>query len=154
LSQLALEAGDLERAGILSKRLGERGDGAIVPMQCLQAQILMHQEAWGEARHLLERIPLDKLRTATNWTRQLAAQAPLLLAVCHEQLSNPDQQLLACQRAVDAAPTWPAAQRALAISLAGLGKSDLAAEHYRKAVNKSPPLRGEFVQFLIGRNSR
>jgi tetratricopeptide (TPR) repeat protein len=143
-----VDAGDLEEAEALGKRLGELGERSA--MDCIRAQVLIRRDACGEARQLLERLRLRSDRLPPLLTRQVL----YLLAVCYDRLDNPDQRLGAYQQAVAADRKWSAARRGLALSLAALGKLDQAILEYREAAAQDPELRGELVQLLITRNLR
>jgi tetratricopeptide (TPR) repeat protein len=152
LARISLLARDFERADIIARQLAKVG--AAVPAQCVQAQLLMLREAWGEARRLLAALPLEGLRTGPDWARPLVYQVPFLLAICYENLANPDQRLQACQRAVEAEPRWPIARRGLAMSLMALGHTDRALNEYRRLARQSDAGRAELAELLIARNGR
>jgi cellulose synthase operon protein C len=108
----------------------------------LQAQLLMHQRKWGEARVLLETISASHLPTPA-----VEAQVALQLANCHEQLGNPDQQLRAASLSLERLPI-PAARRSKAKALMALGKTAEALREY-KALEQTPEVRALQAQLLL-----
>jgi exosortase len=147
LGNLLIEAGDLDGAGEVLKRLN--GLAASDYLDCLRARLLMRNGAWGEARTVLERVTGHRLPGP-----DLARQVYLWLGDCYGHLDNPDQRLRAYQRALDSDPESLAARRALAASLAAVGRADQAIAEYRQLLPRTPDVRGPLAELLLAQNLR
>jgi tetratricopeptide (TPR) repeat protein len=146
LGSTLLEAGDLKKAKEIADTL--TASRAAVFGNCLQAQLLVKQQDWGQAR-----LELDRLR-GLQLPRNLGIEVDLLLAQCHQRLSNPDQQAAACKRVLERDSENVHARHLLAQALLTLGKVDDALTQYNALVRRAPQLRGELAGVLISRNLR
>lgn len=95
----------------------------------LQARIHMIQARWHEAAKLLER-----RRDLFAATPELARQTDLLLAQCHEHMSEPAMQLADYGRLVVRDSSSLQGRLGLAGSLVALGRHEDALEQYRRIV--------------------
>jgi Tfp pilus assembly protein PilF len=93
----------------------------------LKAQLHMLREEWGKAGPILE-----NNRLLWRDAPRQEGQVNFLLGHCYEQLSNPDQVLIAYQRALKLQPASLAARRAVAGALLTLGRSEEALAEYRQ----------------------
>jgi cellulose synthase operon protein C len=114
----------------------------------LRARLRMRQGAWGEALALLESV-----RASRPPTPSAVGRVELLLAVCYQRLSNPDQQLRAARRALESNPS-PAARLVVASALAALGKIDEAIREYSVLAEETPEVRGQLARLLLLKNRR
>jgi tetratricopeptide (TPR) repeat protein len=146
-AEVLIELGDLDKANDLIRRLHE--SGATWAADYLRGRVQMRQRAWAEARATLEKVAADPQARP-----EYRKQVHLLLAECHAQLHNPDQQLLAYRQALKIDGRWLPARRGLAATLAALGKLDEAVAEYRALVGEAPELGAELARLLVARNRR
>jgi tetratricopeptide (TPR) repeat protein/Tfp pilus assembly protein PilF len=91
----------------------------------LSARVLILAKRWREAEQLLEAV-IPQLAQFPAWP----PRANLLLAQCYANLDDPDQEVMACRRALSADRNWLPAQRALASALTKLQQWKEAVEVY------------------------
>ena len=75
----------------------------------------------------------------------------LLVAHCYQLLGNPDQELRAAKRALDASPPSLTARRAVAAALLKLGKIDEAIAEYQRVVDGMPDAQPDLAALLLTR---
>jgi pentatricopeptide repeat protein len=129
LASLLVDMKDLDKARALIERLRQQRVPAVADL--LSAGILIEKQRWGEARQLLETL-LPQLVRWPTWGQH----ANLLLAQCYAHLDNPDQELVACRRAVLLDRTSPPAQAALAAALTKLGRWEEAFDVYQNMIQE------------------
>lgn len=143
---LLIELGQKEKVEEVILRLDAGGHKWAA--DCLRGRVSMRQEAWGQARALLERA-----KTGHPPTTALTAQRELLLAVCYEHLGNPDQQLQAGRRALEGDPTLMPARRSVANALATLGKTAEAMRQYQLLAERTLEDEVELAHLLLAANA-
>ena len=148
LGDLLIDLRQADQALRVVDRLPGQSKESAAFAEYLRARLLIDRQAWGEARALLE-----KLRSSQP-APQVAMRVNLLLADCYAALVNPDQQLLACRRALEVDPELLPARLRMASALRALGQFDEAVAQYDRLVTVSPELREERARLLLLRNQR
>jgi cellulose synthase operon protein C len=126
LANLLLDGKDLSDAQAAIVELTQ-ANVAPAARDYLQARVLMIQDHWAEAAHLLERT-----RPLVEILPDLTRRIDLYLGQCYEQLHEPSLQLTAYTRALAYDPESLSARLGLASAQAAVGRTDEAISQYRR----------------------
>lgn len=146
-AETQLDAGAREEPREAIERLTQ---DAVPPaaLDYLRARTLINQnnnKGWSEAASTLERI------RGTYSTGDLGQKINTLLALCYERLKQPNDQLMAIQRAADLDPDSVSTRTKLAATLASRGQIGLAIQQYEQAIGAlgnptTPAIRSEIAR--------
>ncbi len=152
LADLLVQSGDLEEADKVIARLNKLPRFSKPLLNYLRARIFFQKGKWGEASKLLEDV-----RTKLAQQPGLEVQSLLLLGQCYEQLGNPDQALLAYQRAHKLDPLNVSVRSRTGALLMSLKRTDEALAEYRNLLTGpkvSPEIHIILLRTLIAHNAR
>lgn len=154
LADALIEDGQPDWATRIIADLAKKEDVSPAPLDLLRANILANEGRWPQAVEALSRVRanLSPLNEATR--RLLGIRADLLLGRCQGPLGNPDLQLDAYRRALEADPGLVAAHQGAAQALAALGRVDEAIAEYEKIAPDVPGAGIAQARLLIARNAR
>lgn len=150
LSDVLIDVGKVERASDIVGELEKKKYKDVIraPLTYLRGRLLLHHGQLAQAAHLLE-----EARPGLASSPVLAVNVNLYLARCYEQLGNPDQQLNASRRAVEASPMLVVPRLQLAAAHLNTGALDEARKHY-EVVSHLPLSRLMLVQVMFLKNLR
>lgn len=144
-ADLLLDAGDRDTARIVLAEV-EKAGFSRPQVDYLRARLQIEEENWSAARQLLE-----NARQGLGDSPTLLGQAHLLLALCHQNLGNPDLQLAACRAALAVDPTRLSVRLTLARANAAVGRFDEALALYESLAAQAPFSRLETGRLLLRR---
>jgi len=156
LCDLQLRRSDVAAARATMRRM-EKARFARHILEYFEARVLMVEGRWREACNALE-----LLRDGARRSADITKQINLYLALCYEQLGQPDRQMETYQRLVALDPNLLTAHIGLAASLFQAHKNERAMEEYRKLWNalrpqhfvRARPLRSNYYQLLAWQVAR
>jgi tetratricopeptide (TPR) repeat protein len=156
LCDLQLRRSDVAAARATMRRM-EKARFARHILEYFEARLLMVEGRWREACNALE-----QLRAGARRSADITKQINLYLAVCYEQLGQPDRQMETYQRLVALDPNLLSAHIGLAAALFQAHKNERAMEEHRKLWNALRPqqfvrsrlLRNNYYQLLVGQIAR
>jgi tetratricopeptide (TPR) repeat protein len=154
LADLLVQTGELKEADEVIARLTKipKFQNQKHLLDYLRARILVRKGKWSEASELL-----DGVRTKLSRQPGLQVQTELLLGQCHDRLGNPDQALLAYQRALKLDHLSVAVRYRNGSALLALGRLDEALAEFRTiltAPNKPAGLHLVMARALVALNWR
>jgi tetratricopeptide (TPR) repeat protein len=156
LCDLQLRRTDVAAARVTMRRM-EKAHFARHILEYFEARVLMVEGRWREACNALE-----QLRGGARRSADITKQINLYLAVCYEQLGQPDRQMETYQRLVALDPNLLAAHIGLAAALFQAHKNERAMAEHRKLWNALRPqqfvrsrvLRNNYYQLLVWQVAR
>lgn len=125
LTDVLLQQNKLTEAAQTLARIREQYDATSVPVQLLEARLLVAEQRWNEAKRLLEQI-----RPIAVGSGELVRQVDLYLAQCHSKLNEFDAQLEVNRRVLSDDPTSLAARAGAAQALISAGKPEQALKEF------------------------
>ena len=134
LALCELDADNLSEVEQLAKELRAR-QYPEPAVRFLEAKLLISKRQWRQAATLIE-----QLRAQLERSDELLKQSDFLLALCYQNMGNPDQELAALRRALTIDPLWIPARQALAAALQRSGRlQDSKSELSKIASQPNPP---------------
>lgn len=118
LTDVLLQENKLTEAAQALARIREQYDATSVPVQLLEARLLVAEQRWSEAKQVLEQV-----RSMAMGNPDLVRQVDLYLGQCHAKLNEFDAQLEVNQRVLSDDPTSLAARAGAAQALVSAGKA-------------------------------
>ena len=151
LIDIQLRKGDVPAAQETIKKMRAAGCRPEL-LRFYEAQILMVQRRWREARYALERV-----RTELTSFPPMCNRADMLLGLCYDQLGLPDQQLVVYRRLLEHDSTQVGARLGYALALLRTGQVQQALVEYRKLRGRqqvkkyldSPTVRASLFQLMM-----
>lgn len=148
LADVLLQSGETQEAAnqIAQLRSAEYPSGLV---GYLEGRLLLAQERWLEAAHVLEIV-----RPLVGRFLEVALPTDLMLGQSYEQMGDVDRQFAAYRRAALLAPLSVPACLGLGNALTAMGQLDEALDVYRRIARHSPRARVLIVHLLVQRNLR
>ncbi len=131
LTDVLIQQNKLTEAAQTLARIREQYDPTSVPVQLLEARLLVAEQRWNEAKTLLEQV-----RPMAVGSQDLVRQVDLYLAQCHSKLNEFDAQLEVNRRVLSDDPTSLAARVGAAQALISAGKPEQALAEF-EAISES-----------------
>jgi tetratricopeptide (TPR) repeat protein len=156
LTDVLLQENKLTEAAQALVRIREQYDATSVPVQILEARLLVAEQRWSDAKKVLEQV-----RPMALGNPDLIRQVDLYLAQCHSKLNEFDAQLEVNRRVLSDDPTSLAARAGAAQALVSSGKvaealvefESLASSLQRPQLARLPQIWYPLLQLRINTQS-